>query len=621
MALRLSGLFSTNVSDMQRGESAALTRNDADASREHQKELASKALTPGQTIRGEIVEKDGQEVQIRVGRDLILHARMEQDIPASRGQNVTFEVRSNASGVMALRPLFQNLSQENNALKALVQAGLDSDARSLQMVSAMMKEGMSVGKEALREMNQLLMGIPDAEIENAVQLSRLRIPASPENLEQFAAYKNYEHQLLSAFSETAEEIPAAVSQLFAERKAGAGIQLVKDLLMIFDGEEAFLEAPAQQLSENGTVLSFENTVQRPDDQKGELQDVVLSDQQAEAEINTEDSTKIAITDEAGRENTHGIQPSEEKEGIFRKEELAEGKEAGERAVIQQETQKETGEKIDRMSGEKAVLSAADRQHLSALIKEAGAGEKNAVLLQNGQMEEKELYQLVRRLAEEADTPERKSAVKELFVSKEFQKLLKEKIGSQWMLKAPQQMEKEAVSKLYERLNEQTRQLTQALSQAVKSNSPLFKSVQNMRENVDFLNQLNQMYTYVQLPLKFDSGQANGDLYVYTNKKNLARKDGNISAFLHLDMEHLGMVDVYVAMEQGRITTNFYVEDEESLRLLEKNIDILTAHLNEKGYQAACSVAQMEQAGSAIKELMASDKNIGIISEKSFDVRA
>ena len=44
----------------------------------------------------------------------------------------------------------------------------------------------------------------------------------------------------------------------------------------------------------------------------------------------------------------------------------------------------------------------------------------------------------------------------------------------------------------------------------------------------------------------------GELYVYTNKKNLADNDGNVSAFLHLDMDHLGPVDVYVAMQQQKV---------------------------------------------------------------------
>ena len=53
-------------------------------------------------------------------------------------------------------------------------------------------------------------------------------------------------------------------------------------------------------------------------------------------------------------------------------------------------------------------------------------------------------------------------------------------------------------------------------------------------------QINQTYAYIQLPLHLRQGEhKTGELFVYTNKKNLAGRDGRVSALLHLDMEHLG----------------------------------------------------------------------------------
>lgn len=619
MALKLSGLFHTNVSDMQRGEGATSAKAGTDTGKVQQSQPALKELTPGQAIRGEIVEKNGQEIQIRIAKDVVINAKMEQDIQASKGQNVTFEVRSNVSGVISLRPLFQNMSQENNALKALVQAGIESDAKSIQMVSSMMQEGMSIGKDALQGMYKALMGIQEADVAHAVQMNRLQIPVTPENLEQFAAYKNYEHQLLSSFSQIAEEIPGAVSQLFSEGNMQEGTLLIDRLLTVFNEEGTQTGMPSSQAVGTDTASML---------QKGP---VSAESAGISGELRTENQAiNIVLTEDADGE-------------IGRMQEQPEAKAA--QNVPETEMEKESLQQRQVMDGQpeevaasgknsaehtshaehtnkaEVLPSSVDREQLAALIKEAGGSKEAVSLLQNGQMGKEELYQLVRSLAKSADTTEKQSAVKELFVSEGFQKIFKEKIGNQWTLKAPEHLEKETISRLYERLNEQTRQLTQVLSQAAKADSPLFRSIQNVRENVDFMNQLNQLYTYVQLPLKLSSSNAHGDLYVYTNKKNLAKKDGNISAFLHLDMEHLGMVDVYVAMEQGKISTNFYLEDEESLELLENNMDTLTKRLTEKGYRAECNVMLKEQTGNAMEELIATDKNISIISEQSFDVRA
>lgn len=608
--MRLSGLFQTNVSDMHRGDAISQTSQRAEAERGSQSEQQAKELIPGRAIRGEIVGKNGQEIQIRLAKDVVINARMEQDIQASAGQNVTFEVRSNTEGVISLRPLFQNMSQENNAMKALVQAGIESDAKSMQMVSTMMQEGMSIGKDAILEMYKQVVELPEAAVSNAVQMSRLQIPVTPENLQQFAAYKNYEHQLLSAFTEVADELPQAVSELFAEGAADKGNALIGRLLSIFD------------TAGESTAAMPENMLQG----EAALEDVMLTggslqEQAAQSAAKAEGDVAALMTDGASEEAQAADMQSaaytipEENDGLHN---ISARNDDTQDVNLQIETQ--TQEEAAAVA-EKDSIPKENREQLSALIKNAGGSQENVSRMQDGQMGKEELYQLVRTLSEQAGTKEAQHTVRELFVSKEFQQVLKEKLLGQWSLNTPEQLEKEEVAKLYERLHEQTKALTSALSEAAKADSPLFKSVQNIRENVEFMNQLNQLYSYVQLPLKFNENSAHGDLYVYTNKKNLAKKDGSISAFLHLDMAHLGKVDVYVAMEQERISTNFYLEDEKSLTLLENNMDILTKRLTDKGYTAQATLTLRDQQTNVMEEIVKTDRNISIISEQSFDVRA
>ena len=268
-----------------------------------------------------------------------------------------------------------------------------------------------------------------------------------------------------------------------------------------------------------------------------------------------------------------------------------------------------------------ILSAKDALELGALLKAAGAEPELIGKLESGVVTEWELYQSVRKMAQNAQGDSGHGEnVKKLFLSSGFQKIFKNAMADQWTIK-PESLEQKQVSKLYERINEQTRQLARALTEAAGSDTPLAKTVSQIRENVDFLNQMNQIYTYVQLPLKLKGNSAHGDLYVYTNKKNLAHSDGNVSALLQLDMEHLGHVSVYVAMRQEKITTNFYLQDEESLKLIEDHLDVLTKRLQDRGYsvQAGC-VLQKEQR-TVMDEILSSDKNVSIMSKTSFDVRA
>lgn len=60
----------------------------------------------------------------------------------------------------------------------------------------------------------------------------------------------------------------------------------------------------------------------------------------------------------------------------------------------------------------------------------------------------------------------------------------------------------------------------SLKSAGNSAPELSKSLSDIKSNIDFMNDLNKNMTYFQMPLKFSESEGNGELYVFTNKKNL-----------------------------------------------------------------------------------------------------
>lgn len=578
MALNLSGFFQPGIS--QTDGTYRVSQTGTERALPVGEELH---LSSGQVISGEITERNGEDVQIRLSTsDAVLHARMEQEMAASVGEQVTFEVKKGGDGLVMLRPLFQNMAQESTALSALSQAGIEAGEKSLQMVFSMMQEGMSVSREALQGMYKQVAFLEAGEIPAAVQMSRLQIPITNENLQQFMAYQNYEHQLSSAVMQIADEIPASVEQLFASGETGEGTALIGKLLQIFEGK----------MPEEANVLT----------EAGELPAAVTEDISILPESEKEVQVKESLE---GNQADTAIDKGMVKETVKQAADLPEGAQPLEASSIE-ETE--------------GNIKEADRIQLARLAESAGAQPETINRLLSGEMDFQKLSELVRELAQQAGAPLEQQAVKELFLSKAFQKIFRAQIGKQWTLTEPLQVEKQEVQRLYDRLNEQSRAITRALSEAVRGETQLGRSVSNLRENLDFMNQLNQLYQYVQLPLKLGGQQANGELYVYTNKKNLAKKNGNVSAFLHLDMEHLGAVDVYVTMQQNKIQTNFRLADEKSLLLLEKNMDLLTSRLQEKGYDTASSVTLLEEPKSAMEKILETDRNISVIGRQSFDVR-
>lgn len=253
-------------------------------------------------------------------------------------------------------------------------------------------------------------------------------------------------------------------------------------------------------------------------------------------------------------------------------------------------------------------------------------EETAQQIKNGNLPPKEVLNLVKNLLPKAMRGDISAKdIQQLLSGKEFQALLKEEIGRQWTIAPGDVADKKQVEQLYERIREQTARLTQALEMAGKTDAPVARSVQNLQNNVDFMNQLNHLYTYVQLPLKMLGNEAHGDLYVYTNKKNLAARDGQVSALLHLDMEHLGPLDVYVTMKEKQVSTNFTVADEDVLSLIESHIDTLNQRLTNRGYslktQMSVKEAEEEAEESIMQTILNQQKNISVLSRTSFDMRA
>ncbi len=217
-----------------------------------------------------------------------------------------------------------------------------------------------------------------------------------------------------------------------------------------------------------------------------------------------------------------------------------------------------------------------------------------------------------------------SDVRDVLGKKEFEVLLKNHLKTNWLLEPEQFQDRREVEKVYQRISRQLGELQGTLSKATGMEAEnVLKSVTNMQNNLDFINQLNQTFTYIQIPLQMGEKEAHGELYVYTNKRNLASNDGNISAFLHLDMEHLGPVDVYVAMKNQKVSTKFYLRDDEMIDFIQEHIHILNERLARRGYDMNCEmlIREQEEEKSILDRMTEDERNISVLSQYSFDVRA
>ena len=146
-------------------------------------------MAPGQTVQGEVVGKDGNTVQIALDPETVLTARLERDFNIALGQSMSFEVKASSSSLLSLTPLYANMANEATIQKALAAAGLSDSLDNMKMVAAMMKEGMPIDRDSIAFVNRQLVDFPGANPLSIIQMIRLGLPITEENLEQFALYK------------------------------------------------------------------------------------------------------------------------------------------------------------------------------------------------------------------------------------------------------------------------------------------------------------------------------------------------------------------------------------------------------------------------------------------------
>ena len=526
---------------------------------------------PGQSVSGEVLLRNGSDILISMGKNQLLQAKLEGNMSAQPGQMLTFQIKHNSSSKIVQTPLFENTSQDPNVSKALMAAGLPENSITAGMVRAMMQEGLSINRQSLFQMNRLINANPQTDIQTLVQMQRLSLPVTPENIAQFEAYKNYQHQLGESLSDIAEAFTQTFQEITGSGNMEEGLGFYKEVLGILAGEaeegtvQDAVKAPVQG-QENGQVQQMQGDVPKLGAVLGEA---------AEGELVKDTSAKEAPAKSGMPQALPDSMPE---------------------------------------------LSKEETAELARQLKQAGFPRNltNAVL--TGQISGRKLLGEVEKRLSDENIPDREALYK-LLEGKEFKHLLKNEMTRQWML-TPEEVAKEgSVDKLYERLNSQLNRLNQVLSQTGKENTPLAKTISNTTSNIDFMNQMNQMFTYVQLPLKMQGKNANGELFVYTNKKSLAKKDGSVSALLHLDMEHLGSVDVHVTLNNQKVSTKFYLKDDSVLDFIAQNIDKLNKRLESRGYSATAEFINKEEDTNVMEEILKQDKNISMLSGYSFDARA
>lgn len=604
-------------------------------------------MTPGKVFEGTVLDIKNGQVTIGLSDGQTMMARMESGVQLEKGMPMLFEVKANSGEQISIRPVNWESAQNPTLLKALEGAGLKVTQQNLSMVSEMMKEQMPVDKTSLLQMSRLMAHFPQTNVQTLVQMQKAGIEITDSTLRQFENYQNNQQSFLPEMKEVINGIADITEQIYGGEQGSVSLQgnVIQQENVIQQGDIIQQENAGQQGqgagntqpllhfqqqvvgilvgSQTGADGSAQTAVQEAQ-MVGAVSEMAQEEAAANLTVDQVDAAEGVIIhqDLTQEESGVGNQLKSEIENKQPQEQTTGAKEAAAENNVAENVASEAAGKQNAVG---VVLSSGQQANLTSLLQEFSGAIENKVLFQDGQLNtELTAGELLQQIVASVENSENYStaAMQKLFFSDEYKTVLKQAMEEQWLTTPENLKEEGAVKELYQRLGHQMEQLQQILNHTgTEQGAALAKSAQSVQNNLEFINQLNQMYTYVQIPLKLQQQKAHSDLYVYTNKKSLRDKEGELTALLHLDMEHLGSTDIYIKMLGDNVETTFYLENSNSYDIIENHRNELLERLEEKGYQCKIEVENRKKQQDFVEDFLEKEKPVGRFQRYSFDVKA
>lgn len=543
-------------------------------------------MSKGMIFEGTVSSVRGNQVKLALSNGQQILARLAGKFSFEQGQSVFFQVKNNDGGTIEIKPYTVDGEGANLTLMdALKAAGLSVDGINLSMVNKMMEEHMPIDKTSLNQMYQLVQDNKDINVTTLVELKRLGIEINQVNAAQFENYANDKQAITIAMDSLIDELPNALSA--EDLSMYKLVTQARDILnIVTEGlpEETFISSEASDMSQYEAIMrdnqsapvvkkhfNIAELFESLNSVSGESQDIYTTQK-----INNAPATDtILLQENETKSNTIGF-------------------------LLSDKLIEELNEQV------RMLLPNVQENNISLYSEDSSVvGILNDIksMLEN--------------------TPANADTLRHLFSGEAFKLMLKEALEQQWMIK-PGDLEKnpKKLDGLYDKIEKQITNMETILKTSGVVNPKAEALADNIRGNIEFMNQINEAYTYVQVPLKMNEKNASGQLYVYTNKKSMSNPDKELSAFLHLDLEHLGGTDVSIKMLHRKVTTNFYLDSDESYALVKQFLPVLEKRLQDKGYNCELNVNSGSKQMNFVAGFLKKDlPPTGQVHRYSFDIRA
>ena len=518
----------------------------------------------GQTFTGQVVDINGLQVTIQMEGNQMLQARMAEAMNLNMGDSIAFLVKENTGNIVTIKPLATDMQSMKD------QTIFD-----------------------LLEKNQLSPSDKNYQIAEALLSENM--PADRASMQKILqqAYRYPEVDVQTIVSMNKMNLPVTEETI-------AGFEQYQT------NQHAMMQALSGMTEELTTYMSNPEGMQEMLPILSDTQDLPVMDM----------DLLLRANGQSGEATPDILNPATEYAGL-QKEGIS-----GTVPGISAEQIAAYAEKFGMAEGEiSGITDQLLNMHLSAQTIQTVFDQSDTPMqLAN------HLQALISAAVDHAVTDTEK--LKEFIASDNMKALLEMAVKDKFTLNPEKMEQPQELSDLYKHIYEKMNRLMQQMGgQDNPSGQHLSESAKGMQERILFLQNLSNLFPYAQLPVRMEGRDGNADLFVYMNKKRLQEKKEDVSALLHLDMEFLGPTDVHVSLRGTMVHTKFYVEDEESAKLIDAHMNQLEQAVAENGYSLTNEVIMREptlhpetEKNAVIKEMFGDDAIEKSVKRYSFDVR-
>lgn len=520
-------------------------------------------LAAGDVFRGEIININNQNVEILLDENEHINATMQQALGLNIGEKLLFQVKDNSDTQLVIRPIANNEVSSELVNKSLLTAGLTINDKNIAIVKELIANGQPIDKQSIINMIKLSSVYANESIDKLIDMTKNGIEINRENLDMYDAYTTSSHYI----SENIMEIGDGILEVF-EKLLESDVNFSD-----FTENNVNIEDTTGNTTTNDiTSGNFNENSINPENLMG---NTISSDSFTKINTILEDLSNIFDADNDNKQISESI--NVDKNNIYNKESI-------------QEASKESTKDFLKM-----VDSSDTFKELSEVLKNIGEN-----------MPKEAFNNIIK-------SPVFKEKITKLLMDRLYLNPTK--------LSEDKKIVKNEVDKIYDKLNKLT-EMIKNMPENVKSEN-LSLAGDKLSKNMNFMNELNNIEAYVQVPVKFSEGNKNGDLYVYNRRRNKKINDDTLTAFLHLQLDYLGATDINISLKKNSVTAKFTLDDETSRNLVEDNLGELAERLEKIGYNVTISTELSEkksQEFNAILPITSNNENAVSIKRYIFDIR-